>query len=84
MTTTTYTQSAVLMADLSAYVIAGRPLSGFLKAVVCNDLMGAVMIADEHSLALLPSLVAYLCNEAPQACWGKPCRYTLWVDEDSG
>ena len=53
---------------------------GFLKAVLCNDLIGAVSKADSRNLANLPAIVAYVYNKLPASCWGSPEDYHNWLN----
>ena len=77
--TNTYSQSRVLLADLQDYVSYGRPLSGFLEAVVSNDLKAVIHIGDEHSIALLPMLIEFMENSAPYQSWGRKGAYFNWA-----
>lgn len=65
---------------LIAYVRHGRPVGGFLTAVLCNDLKEAVGRADEQCLDNLVAIVGWLYNEAPAACWGSLEKVNAWKD----
>lgn len=52
------------------YVLHGLEPGGFVTAVLCNDLAGAVGTADRENLAALPDIVKYVYNECPSDCWG--------------
>ena len=43
---------------------------GFLTAVLCNNLFGAVGQADNQNLEALPLIVKFVYNEMPGNCWG--------------
>ena len=53
---------------------------GFLKAVLCNDLSGAVSRADSRNLENLPAIVAYVYNRLPMACWGSEEYFNNWLN----
>lgn len=53
---------------------------GFLTAVLCNDLYGAAVRADEINKHLLFEYVNWLDNHAPQLCWGNPKRVKEWLE----
>jgi hypothetical protein len=62
------------------YVVSRIPVGGFLEAVISNDLKEAVRRADDENMRNLPAYVAWLCNEAPESCWGSPENYKKWVE----
>ena len=55
-----------------------RP-SGFLAAVICNNLQDAVFYADDENLRNLPAFVAYFYDEAPSTCWGSVEKMQEWL-----
>ncbi len=65
--------------SLDAYVTYGRPTGGFLQAVLCNDLMGAVGAADETSLANLLGICRYVYNDMPANCHGSSQAVAAWL-----
>jgi len=65
--------------SIDAYVATGRPTGGFLKAILSNDLTGAIARADEDALDNIPHIVAYLYNEVLADCWGSPERVREWI-----
>lgn len=69
-----------LWPGLRAYVMDGRPVGTFLRAVIGNNLKDSVAHADATSLAALVDIVRWFYNEAPSACWGGPQRYADWVE----
>jgi hypothetical protein len=68
-----------MLESITAYIKLGRPVGGFLTAVICNDLREACGHADEENLANLPAFVAYLHNEAPYNCWGSRENMDAWL-----
>jgi len=66
-----------LVEALVNYGYYGRPLGGFLTAVVENDL-SAVVKADPRSLSALPDLVRFVYCNLPSKCWGSPAKVKKW------
>lgn len=60
------------------YVEQGRLTGDFLRAVVSNDLAGAVGRADAQNLLLLPVYVRWFYNRAPSGCSGSPAIVQQW------
>lgn len=58
------------MERLLDYINHGRHPGNFLANVISNKLGESYGSADLKNMALIPALVGYLYNEAPQACWG--------------
>ena len=65
--------------SLRMYIEGGYPPGGFLTAVLQNDLSNAIGRADKVSLLWLPSIVRWIYNEAPSACWGSPEKVSAWI-----
>ena len=72
---------AEMVEALELYTTQGRPLGGFLEAVVSNDFMSAVGRADSDNLANLPAFAAYVYNEMPSNSHGSPRRYEEWISK---
>ena len=51
----------------------------FLRAVLENDLMGAIGHADEESARELKDLVSWLWQEMPSTLWGSKERVAAWL-----
>lgn len=66
-------------AGLSRYLDEHIRPGSFLSAVLCNDLRESLACADDENTASLQAIVAYLYNEAPQAAWGSPEKFTAWL-----
>lgn len=60
------------------YIEKGIPPGGFLTAVICNDLKGAVARADETNRDRLPDYVMFFYNFAPADCWGSEENMSAW------
>lgn len=67
------------LAAINRYVEERVPPSGFLSAVLENNLMEAFGRADENNRAALFEIVSYLYNDAPSACWGSPAKVSAWL-----
>ncbi len=51
----------------------------FVRRVLCNDLTGAVLHADEDSLAALLEIVRYAFNKIPYSYWGSAEKVAAWL-----
>lgn len=56
----------------------------FLRAVLCSDLIGAVMMADRTNLSMLPDIVRWMMDNLPSPCWGSRDRYESWLSSTAG
>jgi hypothetical protein len=63
---------------LQGWIDHGRPLGGFCRAVVENDLKLACARADEFNLPALPDIVAWMYCHAPEKSWGSPKATEEW------
>lgn len=70
-----------LAESLNRYVEHGIETGRFLRAVLENDLLGAVKAADHKNLVLLPVIVCYVYNELPSPCWGSKAEVAAWLHE---
>ena len=61
------------------YVESGIEPGSFLTAVLCNDLMRAIGVADEINRARLWDICAFLYNEAPSTCFGSVEAFQSWT-----
>ena len=68
-----------MMPALAGYVAEGKPVGDFLRAVICNDLFGAIGHADGKNINNLPAYAMYFYNETPSECFGSPEKYDAWV-----
>lgn len=53
---------------------------GFLEAVLCNDLTGAVSKADLVNRNHLADYVKWFYNHAPSGCWGSRENFERWLN----
>lgn len=54
---------------------------GFLRAVLENDLKGAVDAADWGNRAALSQFVIYCFNKIPAVSWGSPAKVEKWLEK---
>jgi len=66
---------------LLSYVLHGLPPGGFLKAVLANDLKGAVNRADMNNLNAIERYVDFLHKYAPSDCWGNLGKVNSWFEK---
>jgi hypothetical protein len=52
---------------------------GFLRAVLQNDLEGAVGRGDVNSLAALQEIVMWMRWDLPASAWGSPAKVRAWL-----
>lgn len=68
------------VSGLCNYVAHGRPVGGFLTAVLCNDLFAACARADSFNKVRIVEIVSAIYNFAPSACWGSSEAMDAWVE----
>jgi len=66
---------------LVSYVEAGKPVGGFLTALLANDFVMTVGRADPTNRAALVELSRALCNVLPSACWGSYKAVNAWIEQ---
>jgi hypothetical protein len=65
---------------LDAWGQEGCSGGGFLRAVLINDLFGAVDRADRDNSAVLVHICEYVYSQLPAGCWGSQEKYARWPD----
>lgn len=65
---------------LRRYVEEGYNPGGFLSAVLCNDLMGAVARADSENIRALKDICMFVHNRLPSDCWGSAANMAAWTE----
>ena len=65
--------------QLRMYIEEGRPVGGFIRAVIENDLRLAVLFADAINGSLIIGIVQWLHHEAPADCLWSPKEYMAWM-----
>ena len=71
-----------IMENLLHYVKGEESPSGFLYAVLCNDLFGAVEKADKEMKPLIHLLCQYIHSKLPGGCHGSREIVKLWMQKD--
>lgn len=69
------------MERLLEYINHGRHPGTFLANVICNKLGESFGSADLKNIALIPVLVGYLYNQAPQDCWGSEAKMHRYMTD---
>jgi hypothetical protein len=76
-----YTRLPYHMRDgMQLYIEEGIVPGSFLRAVLSNDLMGALGKADDINQAILPVYGRFLYNDAPCGCYGSPETVAAWCN----
>ena len=70
-----------LRSALIRHVLTGQPTGSFLSALLENDLMEAVGLADPTSLANLRPLCIFLYCYTPPLCRGDAAKVKAWREE---
>ncbi len=70
-----------MMPSIEQYITDGIQPGTFLSAVICNDLKGAVMWADQENMGNLPAYASYFYTYAPIACWGSKGVMDKWIGD---
>lgn len=68
--------------SIDRYVEHKVPTGDFLKAVLENDLAGALGRADLEAMDNIRHIVCYIWNEVPSQCWGSKEKVSKWMNED--
>lgn len=70
-----------MIEELVQYILVGRPLGGFLYALLSNDLERAMRKADPINSGRLQNYLNFLDSYAPAACWGSQEKVSKWLGE---
>jgi len=65
---------------MQRYIERGIPPGSFLSAVLANDFVLAVSLADRINRRRLLDFAEFLCLEAPAMCWGSRESVERWVE----
>lgn len=65
---------------IERYVFDRLEPGGFLTAVLCNNLMGAVGRADSENILALKDICQFIYNEVPSVAWGSEKNIAKWLD----
>jgi len=66
--------------QLENYVIKGDRPSGFLSAVLKNNLFSSFALADEYNKPAMSTLVTFINSKCPSGCYGGPNAVDSWID----
>jgi hypothetical protein len=66
---------------IQRYVADHIPPGDFLRAVLTNDLMGAMERADDNNREALFEICSFIYSEVPSLCWGSEERVRLWLSD---
>ena len=61
------------------YIENGIPPGDFLRALVENDLFGAMGKADDVNQRAMFYWCVFFYNEAPSGCFGSPQKVAAWI-----
>jgi len=62
------------------YVEHGVPPGGFVRAVLANDLIGALSSADYNNSRYMFEIVGYIYNNIPASCHGSHQIIDEWIE----
>lgn len=65
---------------LERYLNGGVTPGNFLTAVLENNLMNAVRVADQYNRAHLATIVGYLMEHMPVSSWGNRQLVDSWME----
>jgi len=68
-------------AALKAYVDHGQPPGGFLRSALCNDFVGACLLADQENRDGLVDLASRIWNDLPGDSWGSMEKVNAWIEQ---
>jgi len=64
------------ISDLMDYVKKGMNPGGFIRSILCNDLVGAYDKADHLNKPVIGKVVQLVYNRTPDDCWAGGFRFT--------
>jgi hypothetical protein len=73
------TVPARMHGGLIRYILCGVPTGDFLRALLGNDLIEAVVRADDGNRFAVPAWIVLLCNAAPPPCFGSGGQVARWI-----
>ena len=66
--------------QIDDYVKNHMPPGDFVKSVLSNNLIEAMMRADDINLHSLRDITLYVYNDIPSTCWGTPEKVEEWLN----
>jgi hypothetical protein len=70
--------------SIDRYVEYGYEPGGFVTAVLCNDLFGAINRADNENIVSLRDICLYVYNDIPGNCWGDKTTMRDYIASKQG
>lgn len=70
-----------LRGGMKRYIENGIKPGSFLTAVICNDLVRTLGLADQTSVSCLMDIGNFFYNEAPGPCHGSKEKMDKWMEE---
>lgn len=70
-----------LSEELRRYIERGIPPGSFLMSFLCNDLMHAVLCADDKNLLLLKEIALWFTKYAPVESYGSTEKVARWLGD---
>lgn len=76
-----YSISDNAVTEIVDYIKMGIPPSPYIRAIIENDLAGAIDAANGDLVAInqIGQIALYLKNEAPSPSWGSTYDYNKWL-----
>lgn len=68
------------MQSISMYVMDGIEPGGFVRAVLENDLKGAIARADSENLRDIKDIVSHVYWNIPHQCQGSQKKVEEWIE----
>lgn len=62
------------------YITEGRPVGGFLQAVISNNLIGATTRSHPDVKEHIGGIVLWFLSYAPTDSYGSQCAYDYWTN----
>lgn len=63
-----------MQSELKAYLIFGREPTGFMRAVICNDLFNVIASATVEDMENIGKLLNVMQNEFPNNSYGSEAK----------
>lgn len=77
-------QNTYLIDTIDGYALHGIPPGGFMKAVLINDLFGAMQRADYWNKNNLQTIVDVITHYLPREAYGNSENYHAWIADKNG
>ena len=61
------------------YVTRGEPVGSFLTALLCNNFIETLYMADDYNKLVLFEYAKLLHWALPGSCWGSPENVKAWI-----